>query len=169
MAYPSLAIANAFIEVARQQDQLRSLTPMKLLKLVYFAHGWYLGVKGEKLINDPVEAWQYGPVVPAIYDAAKHYGNSCITAKLSTPFGDTPEISLSQNPEIADLVHWIWGQYGKFSGIALSNHTHEKGTPWSQVVDAYGGVRFVPRGQDIDPEIMRDFFHQEYQKLTAAC
>jgi uncharacterized phage-associated protein len=61
MPYPAAAIANEFIKVAKRNGVL--LTPMKLQKLVYFAHGWYLALLGKPLINEPVEAWKFGPVI----------------------------------------------------------------------------------------------------------
>ncbi|MCY4000360.1 MAG: DUF4065 domain-containing protein, partial [Bacteroidetes bacterium] len=56
----------------------RNLTPMQLIKLSYIAHGWTLGISGEPLFNDTVEAWRYGPVVPDIYHTYKEFGHSPI-------------------------------------------------------------------------------------------
>jgi len=85
MPYPALAIANEFIKVARERN--KQLTPMELLKLVYFAHGWYLALSGVPLINEPVQAWRFGPVIPSIYHAFKRYGSGPIIAlATSDPF-----------------------------------------------------------------------------------
>ena len=55
MTYQAVAIANAFIDIGKQNNAT-DLTPMKLQKLVYFAHGWNLGATGRPLINEEVEA-----------------------------------------------------------------------------------------------------------------
>jgi uncharacterized phage-associated protein len=55
MPFDSKAVANEFLKLA-EQDGVK-LSPMKLLKLVYFAHGWHLALKGEPLLNERVEAW----------------------------------------------------------------------------------------------------------------
>lgn len=73
-----LAIANYFIELAKNDDNL--VSPMKLQKLVYFAHGWCLALADKPLINEKVEAWQYGPVVGSLYREFKKYGNEGITS-----------------------------------------------------------------------------------------
>ena len=76
MAYEAKAIANYFLEKAKAEGN--SLTPMQVQKLVYFAHGWYLGLFGEPLIKESVQAWSYGPVIPSLYQEFKRFGNQGI-------------------------------------------------------------------------------------------
>ena len=52
------AIANFFLSLAKQSGE--AITPMKLQKLVYYAHGWFAGHTGTPLINETVEAWHTG-------------------------------------------------------------------------------------------------------------
>ena len=61
MVHTPLAIANAFIERALREEY--PITHMKVQKLVYIAHGWSLGIRGEDLINENIMAWKYGPVI----------------------------------------------------------------------------------------------------------
>jgi len=69
----ALAVANYFIK--KGIDTKKSVSPMKLQKLVYFAHGWRLALYNSPLIDEAIQAWQYGPVIPGIYHEFKHYGN----------------------------------------------------------------------------------------------
>ena len=71
--YSAKAIANYFLDKADEESI--SLTPMKIIKLVYIAHGWYLALTDKPLIKDYVEAWTYGPVIPDLYHEFKKYGN----------------------------------------------------------------------------------------------
>ena len=57
---------------------------LKLVKLVFLAHGWRLGCKGDPLIREQVEAWKYGPIVRSVYDAFKEYGKRRITKTANT-------------------------------------------------------------------------------------
>ncbi len=66
ISHDSRAIANIFVQMAQEQGETL-LTMMKLLKYIYFAHGWTLGYLNHPLICHNVEAWKYGPVVPEIY------------------------------------------------------------------------------------------------------
>ena len=62
--HSSLAIANEFIRRSLAAPEIE-LTQMKLQKLVYFAHGWNLVASdGDPLVEDEVQAWDYGPVFP---------------------------------------------------------------------------------------------------------
>ncbi|MDQ6665177.1 MAG: DUF4065 domain-containing protein, partial [Acidobacteriota bacterium] len=76
MAYDALAVANYFLDCARKDG--RELDPMGIQKLVFFAHGWHLALVGSPLIEQRVEAWEYGPVIPDIYHAFKEFGAGAI-------------------------------------------------------------------------------------------
>ena len=122
----SLVVANRFLELAEQNGD--ALTPMQLLKLVYIAHGWMLGLYGRPLICDEVQAWQYGPVIPKLYNKTKAFGSRPITEQLG-PIDDG-EGGLDSSE--ADVVAQVYELYGKFSGAGLSRITHAEGTPWTK-------------------------------------
>ena len=77
MSYSSKAIANLILDLDR--DNGIRIDPMKLQKLVYISHGWNLAIHGKPLISDPIQAWQYGPVIPVLYHEFKNSGRSWIT------------------------------------------------------------------------------------------
>jgi uncharacterized phage-associated protein len=79
MAINALAVANHFLDIAEKAGQ--RLTPMKLQKLVYFAHGWHLGLTGEPLLDEEIQAWSFGPVVRSVYNAFRDCGGDEITHK----------------------------------------------------------------------------------------
>jgi uncharacterized phage-associated protein len=58
-------IANELLSLSARDTA--PLTVMKLLKLVYIAHGWYLAFADKPLISEKVEAWDYGPVRASAY------------------------------------------------------------------------------------------------------
>ena len=124
------------------------LSPLQLMKLVYIIHGWHLALTGQPLIKQRIEAWKYGPVIPVLYHSTKVFGRDPIP---SDRVADTsPRI-----PEVSTLVDSVVKQYGNFSGIALSNLTHQKGTPWSSV--------YRDGAQNI--EIPNDLIRSHYEKL----
>ncbi len=50
-------IANYLIWRARREGLEETMTPMKLIKLVYFCYAWYLTVYDKKLFSEAIEAW----------------------------------------------------------------------------------------------------------------
>ena len=105
MPYDPKAIANYFLTVAAEHNE--SLDPMKIQKLVYFANGWHLAVKGAPLINEQVEAWPYGPVIPSLYAAFRRFGDQPITRRAEhTAIDYIDEHTLTDNsfePSLDDI------------------------------------------------------------------
>ena len=73
-------VANWFLDRADKDG--KPLDPMKLQKLIYFAHGWHLALTSKPLINEHPEAWAYGPVIPSIYHRFKKYGRDAVQNRL---------------------------------------------------------------------------------------
>ncbi|MAR73670.1 type II toxin-antitoxin system antitoxin SocA domain-containing protein [Halomonas sp.] len=130
MAYALSTIANAFIRMARKQE-CNDLTPMKLLKLMYIAHGWSLGLFNRPLFVEEVEAWKYGPVIRELYHEVKRYRNRPIDQTLSAP-----DESIEDMDEM--LLEQVWNAYGHYDGLALSSITHRPNSPWSETWDERG-------------------------------
>lgn len=122
--YQANTIAQYFIN---KYGDVGNITPMKLIKLVYIAHGWYLGFTDKQLISESPEAWKYGPVIPSVYDKYKSYRNQNIYPTTKNVF------NLGINAKDQLFLDKIWTTYGKENGLQLSNRTHQPGTPWSIV------------------------------------
>lgn len=147
--HDSRTVANRFLELARATGDC--LTPMQVLKLVYIAHGWMLGLYGRALIKDRVEAWQYGPVIPALYNAMRDYRGAPVTVPVKAPSDDI----LDGNED--DIVRQVYEIYGKKTGPALSRLTHATGTPWH--------MTYVPG--EFGLTIPTDIIEDHYQRLAA--
>lgn len=135
----AISVANEFIRLGKEEGNF--FTPMQLLKLVYIAHGWMLGFFGKPLINEKVEAWRYGPVIPELYQKVKSYGRDKVRNEISARsiFSHT---SLSE--EEKSVIHFVYKKYGKLDGIKLSMITHQKDTPWSDIFSHEGWGDVIP-------------------------
>ena len=143
--HDSRVVANRFLELAADNND--TLTPMQLLKLVYIAHGWLLGLYGRPLIRDEIQAWQYGPVIPALYDSIRQYRSNPVDGPLRAP----PE-KLSR--EESSIVDQVYTRYGAMTGPGLSRLTHQTGSPWEiTYVDGSFGRR-------ISNDIIEDHYHR---------
>ena len=133
-----LAVANYFIKKSLDSGEL--LTNMKLVKLVYIAHGWYLGLTNEPLISEGAEAWKHGPVVPTVYYNFRTYGGQPITqlASNTTPSGQVSYFPLSE-PKLSEFLDRIWDVYSHYSAVELSAMTHQESSPWYETWHKKGG------------------------------
>ena len=167
MTYTPDAIANFFIGLPAAQS---SLTPMKIQKLVYFAHGWHLALKDAPLLNESIQAWEFGPVVERLYHALKEHGDSPVTepivrlkvrpGMISSNGIEEYAPSLEDEPESKTftkaLLEKVWAIYGKFNAIQLSKMTHDEGTPWDQIRKQF--PTFLLKGVPIPNEVIRLYF-----------
>jgi len=162
MPFPAKCIANEFLKIAKEKGD--ALTPMKLQKLVYFAHGWYLALTGQPLISERIEAWQYGPVIPALYHEFKVFGNDPITASATDFHLEDGKAKFKPNTldecgadkeeidKVKSLIARVYDVYGPFTAVRLSNSTHMQGSPWQQVYK--DGVKRLA----IPDEIIKNYF-----------
>ena len=147
----SLTVADRFLSLAKERGD--ALTPMQLLKLVYIAHGWMLGLYGRPLIKDEVQAWQYGPVIPRLYDAIRRFRSQPVEGPLEPP--GSGEALDDQERSIIDQVYDI---YGRMTGPDLSRLTHAPESPWA-LTYAPGEFGIV---------IPNDIIEDHYARLAAA-
>lgn len=129
MAHDARAVANALIEKALAED--KSLTPLQIIKLVYFCHGWMLGLYRKPLIEQEVQAWTYGPVIADVYHGLKEYGGDAVPRPMNAAPANFDEVE-------KDLINQVYEKYGRLSGVDLSRLTHAPGTPWSKVWNKKG-------------------------------
>lgn len=170
--YDAKAIANFFLGLAETDNT--SLTPMKLQKLVYYAHGWHLGLTGRPLLNEAIQAWSFGPVIMSLYKEFADFGADPITRKATERERVSGMVLLNDlnlhEPSIDDyesddkefvknLLKRIWRVYGSFTSVQLSNLTHATGTPWDQINRMYNGN--IPKYATIPDELIRQHFQAQ--------
>ena len=105
------------------------ITPMKLQKLIYLVYKKFYQETGKILFSEPFEVWKYGPVVRSVYDEFKPYGSNAIKEYAKEPDGSVMVVDERQE-DFKLALDYVWGKYGRLSGIRLSELTHKKGTAW---------------------------------------
>lgn len=141
----ALSIANYFVQ--KSLDGNRDLKPLKLMKLVYIAHGYMLALFDKSVFNkrfDTVEAWKFGPVVPSVYHSFKSYANTVITEKtggfVNVEMENGQEVAEYYEPILQDenakrVCNVVWNIYSKYTDNTLVTLLHAVGTPWSAVYE----------------------------------
>jgi uncharacterized phage-associated protein len=109
-------------------DEGDFLSNLKLQKLLYYAQGFNLAIRGSRLFREDVEAWTYGPVVPAVYHEYKQYEGGA----LPSPSDFDVNAIDAESRQIIDEVFSVYGQY---SAWKLANMTHDE-PPWKNAYES---------------------------------
>ena len=142
MSYPIIDIANKVI-ANTDINQGETISNLKLQKMLYYLQGFFIAVFDKKLFEEPIEAWQYGPVVREAYFHFKEFGPSSISLK-----EDEKIIDLTESE--AELFREVMEEYGQFSAIKLMNMTHEE-LPWKKTFSEN------PQGE-ISYDLLKEYF-----------
>jgi len=149
--YTSFAVANALLEIAEEKDGKR-LTNLYLQKMVYFAHGWYLGIMHKPLVLEVCQAWRYGPVFQYLYDALRKYGSGEVTGEIEAID------NVEKESDDYQFLQALYEKYGHYNVRELIAITHNPGSPWNQA----GAGKYLYR--EIPNAIIEEF----YSKLAQA-
>ena len=148
------AVANAFLDIQEQDtSSFPRIDQMKLQKLLFYSHAWFLAHGNGPLFDEEVYAWPWGPVVPSIYGAFRDAGRQPIVGKRATEFvrtglGGFQEFQIRTPKEvpanIREYLKSVWDTHKQLSGVQLSNATHAPGEPWTIVKEQYGNLDSKP-------------------------
>lgn len=138
------AVANELIR--KGVDDGRPITPLQVMKVLYFCHGWSLAQLGRPLVRQSFEVWRFGPVVRDVYHALKHHGRERVRDPI--PGFDMTEFPIDER----EVIDKVFADHGHVNGLVLSYLTHVPGGPWDTVRMSKGeGVR-------IPNQLIRDYF-----------
>lgn len=119
----ALSVAKELVKFSFAGDEKDPLTNLRLQKLLYYSQAWSLVLRESELFPEEIEAWRWGPVVPAVYSRLPDsQGSSQIPLSM---FENAPALAAEE----ADLVRSVWEAYNQYSALQLSRMTHQE-TPW---------------------------------------
>lgn len=146
----ALNVSNSFLE--RGFAEKIDITPMKLQKMLYFVYRDYLKETESGLFSDRFEVWQYGPVIPEVYEAFHKYKSNSIKEYWYEQINGKSRaigVNFSNVPTLSRIFDNVWNKCKKLDGIYLSSLTHEDGSAWSVAYEA--GRQYL-----LDEDIMHD-------------
>ncbi len=136
MAFDPRSIANLMLDEADRSGY--RISNLVLQKLLYFAHAIFLVEQKRPLVSGYFEAWEYGPVHPAAYQAFKQAGAEAITFRAQRVDVATdvrseiaPPDDLSVKQHVARIMH----SYGRMTPGRLVDISHAKGAPWDFIAN----------------------------------
>jgi uncharacterized phage-associated protein len=128
-------VANYMIDVSKRQGI--ELTNLSLQKLLFFAHSISLSENKKALVSGYFEAWKYGPVHPAVYQAFKAYGSDVITnhaVRFDPVRRQESKLDNLDDYDAIGICDRVLSSFGKLSPGILVDLTHAEGGAWYHVV-----------------------------------
>jgi uncharacterized phage-associated protein len=157
MTYDARAVANFLLDYAAGKKM--KVTLLWLQKVIFYAHGWYLSNKRQPLVQQDFEAWEYGPVVRAVYEAFKGSESEPLSTRakrFDVIENSYKDINDPIDEEARHFLEKIFDAYSLVGAFDLSNETHAEGSPWDQVWNAPNGT--VTVGMKIPNDEIRKWF-----------
>lgn len=106
------------------------VTNLKIQKVLYFVHVWYLVTFGKSCFSDKFQAWPLGPVLPTIYSQLAKYGSSPIDDEfMLQDEKELEDIKKELGSDLVQLIDEVYEKYGTLSAFQLVNITHND-SPW---------------------------------------
>lgn len=121
--YSIAAVANRILDEARKRNL--SVTNLKIQKLAYFVQGFALKRLEHPLFTEEIQAWTYGPVIPALYKKLKHFGSNPITGCLESPD------AITNDEDAIRVINEVMDKLGKLSAPQLVELSHQDKSPWA--------------------------------------
>lgn len=144
--YSASYVAKWFLNYNRlimSESDADLISNLKLQKLLYYAQGCFLAYFDRPLFNEPIVAWEHGPVVESVYQEYKANRANGIV------FDD--DFNSEFNNEEESLLEEVYNTFAKYSAWGLRNMTHQE-TPWLN----------TQQSDVIDNEVIKKYFKENY-------
>ena len=110
----------------------------------------YLAIKGEKLFDDDLEAWEHGPVVREVYDTYCVFGKSPIIIP-ATFENDEIVRKIERDTKTKEILDTVYDTFSIYTAWQLREMSHVKDGPWYQTT----------KNQVIDTDLIKQYFENE--------
>ena len=116
--------------------------------MVYFAHALHLEKLDQALVNEPVEAWQFGPVFSELFDVLRNKnvraGRELIMEYRLTSRGGGIERYKTFYPILqphgaaVTILNTVYELMFQRTAEELVSFTHSENQPWYKIMKEYG-------------------------------
>lgn len=125
--YNVIDVAKYIIWFCKQKEY--SISNLKLQKLLYFVQAQFLISINQAVFNEEIEAWDFGPVVPEVYQYFKIWGSAEIPGFLA--YNAREKILLRDQR----IMNEILQECAQYSASFLVEVTHNQ-TPWQEAYES---------------------------------
>ena len=127
MGYSALDVAKYIIDKCTTEHD--AISNLQLQKILYYIQKWFLQ-NGLIAFDDDFEAWQFGPVVPSVYNQYSSFGGTPIRLKYNIVLD-------SNNMDIIDPIIILKRDLNPW---VMVDDIHRPGKAWDRVFQGGKGA-----------------------------
>lgn len=143
MSYAAIDIAKYVINFCYKKGN--PISNLQLQKILYYIQGYSFALRDKEAFCDEILAWQYGPVVKAVYDTFSLYAAMPIENAFRIDLNDKKFEEMIQIISLDKLRFPVWD---------LVEETHRE-IPWKYTTELFGIGSVIPK------EYIRRYFKEK--------
>lgn len=149
----TIPVLNSLLRTAYAAKADDDLTPLRVQKLLYLVHGWYLAIVGESLFDETFIAGRYGPELLSLHSTLVEYRGVPVDEYIQEFDVETCDVGYffvneERYRQFPAIVKRVFETHRHLTTAQLSSLCHAEGAAWT---------RTVP-GQPLDNALIRDDF-----------
>ena len=133
--YSAIDIAKYIIDKCTVENQ--PVSNLQLQKILYFIQINYIRLQNCVAFDEPMEAWQHGPVIPDVYNEFVDCGGTKIHRLYEN------KRKMFKNPMDKSIVDALTDRCRSMNPWELVARSHKVGSPWEKIYNGY--KREIPK------------------------
>lgn len=163
--YNVLDVAIYIINYAHDAGCGETMSNLKLQKILYYIQAAFLVEKNKRCFNEAIIAWEFGPVIPYLYQKYKIYGRRGIpkqkNRKVLQLDAEKMRITKKEDVEISKtdgrLIKKVVDAYAEVKDpLILVKKTHKEG-PWKE----------TDKNNEITCSLIKSYYLKNPQEIYA--
>lgn len=160
----TIPVVNCLLRTAYAAKADDDLTPLRVQKLLYQVHGWYLAITGESILDEAFIAGRYGPELPSLRSALAAYSGMPVDEYIEELDWDLGKmghffVNAEKFPQFETVLKRVFDTHRHLTTTQLSSLAHAEGSAWTR----------TPQDGVIDNmRIREDFVRQARENETGS-
>lgn len=129
-------VANTILNKAHEEGV--EINHLKLQKLMYLLHGWFMAVHKRGLLPEVFEAWEHGVAIDCIFREFCEFGRDPIHGLIRevAPGKINETLSVSkENRDVHGVLDRVWQEFGHLTAVELASICNHDDSPWRKAIE----------------------------------
>jgi len=149
----TIPVLNSLLRIAYAAKADDDLTPLRVQKLLYHVHGWYLAIVNQSLFDEAFVAGRYGPELQSLHTTLAQYRGVPVDDYIQEFDADACKVgnflvNEERYPQFSTIAKRVFDTHRHLTTAQLSTLCHADGSAWARTA----------QGQPLDNALIREDF-----------